>query len=111
MAFCRAFLLMNSPRAEIKKCKTFETLIDLSRFETADGPLVVASDFVIDRAHETCDEAAPNHHDKHRVLQAIACDLAKSKRFSSVLTPNYNVGHRDHFHLDVRPDDPRFFLR
>ena len=93
---------------------SFHTLglaLDLSRFETADGPLVVKSDFVIDRARETCDEAAADPHDKHRLLHAIACDLAKSKRFSSVLTPNYNVGHRDHFHLDIRPDDPRFFLR
>ena len=46
-----------------------------------------------------------------KTLLAIACDLAKSQLFSSVLTPNYNAGHRDHFHLDLRPDDPRFFLR
>ena len=93
---------------------SFHTLglaLDLSRFETAQGALDVKSHFVIDRAHETCDAAAPQRDDKHRVLHAIACDLAKSKRFSSVLTPNYNAGHRDHFHVDVRPDDPRLFLR
>jgi enterochelin esterase-like enzyme len=93
---------------------SFHTLglaLDLSRFDTAEGPLVVKSDFVIDRAHETCDQATAGQNDKDRVLHAIACELAKSRRFSSVLTPNYNVGHRDHFHLDVRPDDPRLFLR
>jgi hypothetical protein len=41
----------------------------------------------------------------------IACEIGASKRFSSVLTPNYNEGHRNHFHLDVRPNDPRVFVR
>jgi len=44
-------------------------------------------------------------------LVAIACELYRSGKFQSVLTPNYNEGHRDHFHIDIRPDDPRAFLR
>jgi hypothetical protein len=93
---------------------SFHTLglaLDLSRFDTAEGPLVVKSDFIIDRAHETCEDPPKNATDKHRKLHAIACDLAASRRFSSVLTPNYNAGHRDHFHVDIRPDDARLFLR
>jgi hypothetical protein len=93
---------------------SFHTLglaLDLSRFDTADGPLVVKSDFIVDRAHATCEEPPKNASAKHRKLHAIACDLAASHRFSSVLTPNYNEGHRDHFHIDIRPDDPRLFLR
>lgn len=94
---------------------SFHTLglaLDMSRFDGADGPLVVKTDFVIDHDHETC--AAPasaTTHKKARALLEIACDLAETHRFSSVLTPNYNVGHRDHFHVDVRPDDPRLFVR
>ncbi|HET8940304.1 MAG TPA: extensin family protein [Polyangiales bacterium] len=93
---------------------SFHTLglaLDLSRFDTEAGPLIVKSDFSIDRARETCDEPTGKVSDKHKRLQAIACDLAASRRFSSVLTPNYNVGHRDHFHIDVRPNDPRLFVR
>jgi predicted esterase len=93
---------------------SFHTLglaLDLSRFDTATGPLVVKSDYAIDRARETCDEPSAKVTDKHRRLQAIACDLAASRRFSSVLTPNYNAGHRDHFHVDIRPNDPRLFIR
>ena len=41
----------------------------------------------------------------------MACALFESGVLSSVLTPNYNAGHRDHFHLDIRPDDPRSFIR
>jgi predicted esterase len=94
---------------------SFHTLglaLDLSRFDTDAGPLVVKSDYVIDRARETCAETpSKKASDKHRKLQAIACDLASTGRFSSVLTPNYNAGHRDHFHVDIRPNDPRLFIR
>jgi enterochelin esterase-like enzyme len=100
---------------------SFHTLglaLDLSRFDTDEGPLTVATDFVIDHDRETCDPLAPvqngvrdAHGAKDRALRAIACELAALHRFSSVLTPNYNAGHRDHFHLDIRPDDPRFFVR
>lgn len=44
-------------------------------------------------------------------LQSIARALADSHLFSTVLTPSYNEGHHDHFHLDIRPDDPRFYFR
>ncbi|HEX2676909.1 MAG TPA: extensin family protein, partial [Polyangiales bacterium] len=92
---------------------SFHTLglaLDLAEFDTDRGPLIVKTDFIIDHEHETCDGPEPAN-DKARTLRAIACDLAATHHFSSVLTPNYNVGHRDHFHLDVRPDDPRLFLR
>lgn len=94
---------------------SFHTLglaLDLSRFDTDAGPLHVKTDFVLDRNRETCDRSfAPPRGDKAQKLLDIACDLAATRRFSSVLTPNYNVGHRDHFHLDIRPDDPRLFVR
>ena len=49
---------------------------------------------------ETC--SAPVADDvRARTLLDIACELATSRRFSSVLTPNYNEGHRNHFHLEV----------
>ncbi len=92
---------------------SFHTLglaLDLARFDTDAAQLIVKTDFIIDHEHETCDGPAPAT-EKARTLRAIACDLAATHHFSSVLTPNYNVGHRDHFHLDVRPDDPRLFLR
>ncbi|HKU44790.1 MAG TPA: extensin family protein [Polyangiales bacterium] len=94
---------------------SFHTLglaLDLSRFDTHEGPLTVKTDFTIDRNRETCDtQFSPPRGKKAQKLLDIACDLAESHRFSSVLTPNYNAGHRDHFHIDIRPDDPRLFLR
>jgi len=86
--------------------------LDIANFRTHTGDLNVRRDFEITPRHATCDAAAPTPgNDRARELRSIACDLAQSKLFSTVITPNYNKGHRDHFHLDVRPDDPRFFVR
>jgi enterochelin esterase-like enzyme len=93
---------------------SFHTLglaLDVWRFYTASGDVLsVETDFEIAPGHETCSAPAPST-ERGRALLDIACRLARSRKFSSVLTPNYNEGHRDHFHLDIRPDDPRTFLR
>lgn len=88
---------------------TFGLALDIAAFETRRELLVVAKHFEITPDAYTC-EAQPSTPEG-KTLLAIACDLAGSQLFSSVLTPNYNAGHRDHFHLDLRPDDPRFFVR
>lgn len=44
-------------------------------------------------------------------LRRIACDLHATGLYSTILTPNYNCGHYDHFHIDIRPRDNRRFLR
>ncbi|MDB4986054.1 MAG: hypothetical protein JWN04_1232, partial [Myxococcaceae bacterium] len=88
---------------------TFGLALDIASFETKAGPLVVATDFEATPEVPTCD--AKPVSERGRALLALACELSQSGLFSSVLTPNYNAGHRDHFHLDVRPDDARLFLR
>jgi hypothetical protein len=97
----------NHPRS------SFHTMglgLDLFDFTQADGTVLsVLDDFVETPAYATCD--APRGRGAARTLLRIACELAESHAFSSVLTPNYNDGHRNHFHLDARPDDPRTFVR
>jgi hypothetical protein len=94
---------------------SFHTLglaLDISRFRTKRGPLVVRTDFIQTPEAPTCEGPAPEgSSDAAQRLRAIACALAATKRFSSVLTPNYNAGHHDHFHIDIRPDDERLFVR
>lgn len=46
-----------------------------------------------------------------RTLLGTACDLWEKRVFSTVITPNYNEGHSNHFHFDVRPGDNRYFVR
>jgi predicted esterase len=92
---------------------SFHTLglaLDVWRFFTADDMLSVLTDFEHTPGAPTCD-APPGKTQHARELRAIACELSQTHKFSSVLTPNYNKGHHDHFHVDVRPDDGRFFVR
>jgi hypothetical protein len=88
---------------------TFGLALDIAAFQMRHDLLVVATHFEATPDAYTCDATPATREGK--TLLAIACDIAQSHLFSSVLTPNYNSGHRDHFHLDARPDDPRFFLR
>ncbi|MGD8858602.1 MAG: extensin family protein [Myxococcales bacterium] len=84
--------------------------LDLLRFFQTDDVLSVLYDYQETPNRETC-AGPPPASSRARALRDIACRLARSHRFSTVLTPNYNEGHRDHIHLDIRPDDPRIFLR
>jgi hypothetical protein len=38
---------------------------------------------------------------KARVLRDLACDLDESGLFETILTPDYDRPHRDHFHISV----------
>jgi Extensin-like protein C-terminus len=44
-------------------------------------------------------------------LHEIACAAADSHLFNSVLTPNYNPPHKNHFHLELTPDVDWFMVR
>jgi hypothetical protein len=89
---------------------TMGLALDLSQFTTDEGPISIWGNYQKTPYALTCDPPEPTKANA-RLLRAIACDLAETRVFSTVITPNYNEGHRDHFHIDIRPDDPRFFLR
>lgn len=88
---------------------TFGLALDMMAFRTKDQTLVVAEHFEVSADRHTCDGEPSSAEAK--ALLAIVCAIAESHWFSTILTPNYNEGHRDHVHLDARPDDPRVFLR
>lgn len=88
---------------------TMGMALDMSRFWTEHGWVSVAGHFLETPEHYTC--RGPAGGRGGRILLRIACDLWESRLFNTVLTPNYNEGHRDHFHVDIRPDDFRFYLR
>lgn len=83
--------------------------IDIARLWNGRTWINVLTDFEESPSTETC-AATPSNARAARVLR-ITCAIARSKLFQSVLTPNYNAGHRNHWHLDARPNDPRLFLR
>ena len=46
-----------------------------------------------------------------RELHEIVCAAADAHIFNSILTPNYNLAHKNHFHLELTPDVDWFMLR
>lgn len=82
-----------------------------------DSYLTVLTDFYATPNRATCDpemfgpQSPYGRNERGRRILKIACELHDTGIFASMLTPNYNPGHRDHFHVDIRPDDPRIFLR
>jgi hypothetical protein len=80
--------------------------MDLHTFHAADRSFVVERDYAPDLSQPTC-PAPPDA----AFLQELACELAAGGFLSTVITPSYSEGHHDHFHVDVRPDDARVFVR
>jgi hypothetical protein len=46
-----------------------------------------------------------------RELHQLVCEAEDAHIFNSILTPNYNPPHKNHFHLEVTPDVDWFMLR
>lgn len=90
---------------------TMGLALDLSSFVRDDGSVLdVETDFVVRETGPTC-EGEPPLAEHAAALRSIACDLGLSGAVSTVVTPAYSEGHRDHLHIDVRPDDARIFVR
>ena len=51
-----------------------------------------------DKAHVSPDTAAAKE------IRAIYCKAADDRLFSSMLGPNFNKAHENHFHLEITPD-------
>jgi hypothetical protein len=98
-------------RAADRSYHRFGLALDVYELGLADGTsLVLETDFEVQRRRGTCAGDPPRGREA-RALREVACRLHDSRLLSTVITPNYNGGHRDHFHWDVRPGDERFYLR
>jgi hypothetical protein len=84
--------------------------LDISVLHRRNDVLDLERDWEVVETGHTC-ENRPPRDPRGRALFEIACALADTHRFSSVITPNYDEGHYNHFHIDARPDDARFFVR
>jgi len=50
---------------------------------------------------QTCGAALSAQTGISKELYALACELSAKKVFGTILTPNYNDAHRNHFHADI----------
>jgi len=86
--------------------------IDVATFQLEDGSTVsVLKDFAGKRRAPVCGpKASPGSTPHARLLRSIVCEADDQRLFHVVLTPNHDRAHRNHFHLEVRPDGTRWFL-
>jgi hypothetical protein len=61
--------------------------------------------FVMSTA-DTCTAAEAKQTGDSKFLYDLVCGAASAQVFSTLLTPNFNAAHRNHFHLDIGKDGP-----
>ncbi|MSP26313.1 MAG: hypothetical protein EXR75_14385 [Myxococcales bacterium] len=78
--------------------------IDLGALRKRDGTwLSVAQHFDGQLGAPTCGpRSEPPAHEAGRELWAIVCEAQQEGLFTFVLTPNYDVDHADHFHMEIK---------
>jgi len=80
--------------------------MDIAWFRQEDGQqLGMEKDYEGRVGAKTCgrraQEPAPgNEHAS--TLRKLVCDTGKARLFNLLLTPNYDIDHRDHMHVEVR---------
>jgi hypothetical protein len=55
---------------------------------------------------QTCSAAISAQTGISLELYGLVCEASARRLFSTVLTPNYNEAHRNHFHLDIGQSGP-----
>jgi hypothetical protein len=64
------------------------------------------AEWVAGSAATTCTTGLAKQQAVSKILYGIACAVASQGIFDTILTPNYNDAHRNHWHLDIgTPDD------
>jgi hypothetical protein len=86
--------------------------IDLAHLKLTNGTMIsVLKHFKGRRRAAVCGpKAAPAATPEARMLRDIVCQADERKLFHVLLTPNHDYAHRNHFHMEVRPDGVKWFL-
>jgi hypothetical protein len=79
--------------------------IDVGILKKKDGSqLSIAADFDGNIGDQTCGAGAPSpSRPAARELREIVCQARAQGIFTYALTPNFDVAHRDHFHMEIKP--------
>jgi hypothetical protein len=86
--------------------------IDLAHLKLADGTAIsVLKDFKGRRRKPVCGpKAEPGSTPTAKLLREIVCEADERQLFNVLLTPNHDYAHRNHFHMEVRPDGVKWFV-
>ena len=86
--------------------------IDIGRFHLANGDIIDVETSWNDRRRgvSPC-EGTDGDSANLRILRRLVCGSAEDQTFQIVLTPHFDNAHRNHVHLELRPDVDWTFLR
>lgn len=83
--------------------------MDVRYLYKADGTMYDVNDpgdFVLAGTTDTCGAGLSKQTGVSLELYQAVCDMKAQKVFSTILTPNYNADHRNHFHMDIGMSGP-----
>lgn len=83
---------------------SFGRAVDIRYLAKADGTTYDVNNdahFKKFTSTDTCGAGLAAQTGVSRALYAFVCELAQKRLFKTLLTPNYNAAHRDHFHFDT----------
>ena len=86
--------------------------IDIARFRRGDGTTLDVEELWsgAERGVAPC-EATEDESEDLATLRRLVCAVAAREMFQIVLTPHYDRPHRNHVHLELRPEVDWTFLR
>ncbi len=103
------------PAGKIAKRHPGALAVDVRALIKDSGQVLLVKDHYNGRiGTETCGERAvpPSPATSEaRELRSIVCEAADARIFNSILTPNYNRPHSNHFHLEVTAGVRWFLVR
>ncbi len=89
--------------------------IDVRTLRRANGEeFVVKDDWIAQIGRDPCGPDAPPsapETERARELRGLVCELSEARIFHSILTPNYDRAHFNHFHLELAPAVTWFIAR
>lgn len=83
--------------------------MDVRYLYKADGTLYDVNDaatYVTAGTTDTCGAGIAKQSGKSLELYQLVCAMKSASVFSTILTPNYNADHRNHFHMDIGKSGP-----
>jgi hypothetical protein len=101
----------NSP-GDVAKRHQAALAVDVRTLKKKSGEeLVVLDHFDGSIGSPVCNAPRDGLEPKGRELRELVCGAADAHLFNSILTPNFDARHANHFHLELAPGKDWFLLR
>lgn len=106
VTYSSAYQVRNIRGTRRRSRHSFGLAIDLHTFAGRDDQYQVAADYEQGLGDNLDCIGAPLTRGG-AILRTLACQMGRSELFRIILTPDYDAGHYNHFHVEALPWDER----